>query len=70
LSRVLQGKLNRDGAAVELTEEKSSVALYSPNSNDVSTGNDKSPLLEAVVRERQLKLQQAGKRLSSCCGDL
>jgi hypothetical protein len=29
-----------------------------------------SPLLEAVARERLLKTQQAGKRLSGCCGDL
>jgi hypothetical protein len=29
-----------------------------------------SPLLQAVVRERLVKTQQAGKRLSGCCGDL
>jgi hypothetical protein len=29
-----------------------------------------SPLLEAVGREQLLKIQQAGKRLSDCCGDL
>jgi hypothetical protein len=29
-----------------------------------------SPLLEAVVRERLLKIQQAGKKLSGCCGYL
>jgi hypothetical protein len=28
------------------------------------------PLLEAVARERLMKTQQAGKRLSGCCGDL
>jgi hypothetical protein len=31
---------------------------------------EKSPLLEAVARERQLRGQQAGKTLSECCGDL
>jgi hypothetical protein len=29
-----------------------------------------SPLLEAVARERLMKTQQAGKRLSGCCGNL
>jgi hypothetical protein len=28
-----------------------------------------SPLLEAVAKERLMKTQQAGKRLSVCCGD-
>jgi hypothetical protein len=27
-------------------------------------------LLEAVAREQLVKTQQAGKRLSGCCGDL
>jgi hypothetical protein len=31
---------------------------------------EKSPLLEAVARERPMKAQQAGKGLSGCCGDL
>jgi hypothetical protein len=31
---------------------------------------EESPLLEAVARERLLKTQQAGNRLSGCCGDL
>jgi hypothetical protein len=30
----------------------------------------KNLLLEAVARERQMKTQQAGKRLGGCCGDL
>jgi hypothetical protein len=29
-----------------------------------------SPLLEAVPRERLMKTQEAGERLSECCGDL
>jgi hypothetical protein len=29
-----------------------------------------SPLLEAVARERRVRAQQAGKRLSGCCGVL
>jgi hypothetical protein len=29
-----------------------------------------SPLLEAVARERLIKIQQGGKRISGCCGDL
>jgi hypothetical protein len=70
LSRALQGRLRRDGAIVELKVEKSSVAGYSPDSNDVSAGAEESPLLEAVARERLLKTQQARKRLSGCCGDL
>jgi hypothetical protein len=31
---------------------------------------EESPLLEAVARERLVKTQQAGRRLSGCCGDL
>jgi hypothetical protein len=27
-------------------------------------------LLEAVARERLVKIEQAGKRLRGCCGDL
>jgi hypothetical protein len=54
---------------VELKVDKSSVAGYSPNRNDVGSGAEESPLLEAVARER-LKTQQAGKRLSGCCGYL
>jgi hypothetical protein len=30
----------------------------------------KNPLLEAVARKWLVKTQQAGKRLSRCCGDL
>jgi hypothetical protein len=30
---------------------------------------EESQLLEAVARERMVKGQQAGKRLSGCCGD-
>jgi hypothetical protein len=30
---------------------------------------EESPLLEAVARERLVKTQQAGKRLSGCCCD-
>jgi hypothetical protein len=31
---------------------------------------EKSPLLEAVAKERVVKTQQAGKRLRGCCDDL
>jgi hypothetical protein len=31
---------------------------------------EESPVLEAVARERLVKTQQAGKRLSGCYGDL
>jgi hypothetical protein len=31
---------------------------------------EESLLLAAVVRERMIKIQQAGKRLSGYCGDL
>jgi hypothetical protein len=36
---------------------------YSPDSNDVSTEVEESPLLEAVARERLMKAEQAGRRL-------
>jgi hypothetical protein len=38
-SRALRGKLRRDVAVIELTVDKSSVAGYSLDSNDVSAGN-------------------------------
>jgi hypothetical protein len=47
-----------------LTVDKISVAGYSPDSNDVSTEAEESPLLEAVARERLLEAQQAGKDLA------
>jgi hypothetical protein len=40
------------------------VAEYSPDSNDVTTESEESPLLRTLARERLLKTQQAGKRLS------
>jgi hypothetical protein len=39
LSRALQGRLRRDGAIVELRVDKSSVAAYLLDSNDVSAGS-------------------------------
>jgi hypothetical protein len=39
LSRALQGRLRRDGIVVELAVDNSSVAGYSPNSNDVRAGS-------------------------------
>jgi hypothetical protein len=39
LSRALQGRLRRDGAIVELTVNKSSVAGYSAESDDVGAGS-------------------------------
>jgi hypothetical protein len=39
LSQALQGRLRRDGAIVELILDKSSVAGYLPDSNEVSAGN-------------------------------
>jgi hypothetical protein len=41
----------------------SSVAGYSPVSNDVKRAAEESPLLEIVTRERLLETQQAGKSL-------
>jgi hypothetical protein len=38
LSGALQGRLISDGAITELTIDKSSVARYSPNNNDMSAG--------------------------------
>jgi hypothetical protein len=32
--------------------------------------DEKSSLLEAVAKERLMNIQQAGKMLSGCCGDL
>jgi hypothetical protein len=52
------------------TVDKSSVAGYSPESNDVSTETEESPLLEAAAAERLVKKYQAVKTLSGCCGDL
>jgi hypothetical protein len=46
----------------------SSVARYSPYSNDVSTGSLRIPLLQAVVRERPLDTLQARGDLA--CFDL
>jgi hypothetical protein len=46
------------------------IVNQSPASKAVSTEAEKPPLLEAVVRERLMKTQQAGKRLSGCCGNL
>jgi hypothetical protein len=69
-SRALQGRLRRDGAIVELTVDKNSVAGYSPDSNDVSVEAEESLLLEAVARGWLLETRQAAKRLSGCCCDL
>jgi hypothetical protein len=43
---------------------------YSPDSKDVNREAEEFPLLEVVARERLVKTQQVGKRLSGCCGDL
>jgi hypothetical protein len=50
--------MRRDGAVVELT-----VTTWARETEE-------SPLLETVARERLLKTQQAGKRLTGCRGDL
>jgi hypothetical protein len=34
------------------------------------TAAQESPLLEAVARERLMKIQQTGKRLCGYCGDV
>jgi hypothetical protein len=39
-------------------------ARHSPDSNDVITEADESPLLETVSKERLVKTQQSGKDLS------
>jgi hypothetical protein len=39
LSRAVQGRLRRDGAVIELTVDKGSIAGYSPDSSDVSAGS-------------------------------
>jgi hypothetical protein len=44
-----------------LSWSKSSVVGYSPDSNDVSTEDEESPLLEAVTRERLMKTKQIEK---------
>jgi hypothetical protein len=43
---------------------------YSPESNDLCTEDEESPLLEAVAGERLVNIQLAGRRLSGLCGDL
>jgi hypothetical protein len=40
LRGVLQGRMRRDGAIVELTVDKSSVAGYLPDSNNMSKEDD------------------------------
>jgi hypothetical protein len=46
----------------------SSVAGYSPDSNDVSTEAEGSPLLGVVTKQRLVKTTQAGENL--VCSDL
>jgi hypothetical protein len=41
-----------------------------PFRDDLSADVEKSPLLEAVTRERLVKTQQVERRLSVCYGDL
>jgi hypothetical protein len=41
------------------------VVGYSPNSNDVNTEPEKSPLLRAVTKQRPVKTLQAGNDLSA-----
>jgi hypothetical protein len=42
----------------------SSVVEYSPDSNDVSTVAEESPLLRAVAKQRLVKTLQAGEDLA------
>jgi hypothetical protein len=46
---------------------RESVGRESPFREDFSEEAEESPLLEVVTRERLVKTQQAGKRLSVCC---
>jgi hypothetical protein len=46
----------------------SSVVGYSPDSNDVSTEAEDSPLLRTVTKQRLMKTLQAGEDLT--CSDL
>jgi hypothetical protein len=50
----------------------SSVQLWDGGQTGMAWVRDaeESPLLEAVVRERVVNTQQAGKKLCGCCGDL
>jgi hypothetical protein len=43
----------------------SSVAGYLPDSNDVSTEAEESPLLRADTKQRLMKILQAGEDLAS-----
>jgi hypothetical protein len=43
----------------------SSVVGYSPNSNDMSTESEESPMLRAVTKQRLVKTPQAGEDLAS-----
>jgi hypothetical protein len=43
----------------------SSVVGYSPESNDVSTEAEESPLLRSITKQRLLKTLQAGENLQS-----
>jgi hypothetical protein len=51
----MQGRLRRDGALV---------VGYSPDSNDMSTEAEESPLLRAVIKQRLMKTLQAGEDLN------
>jgi hypothetical protein len=49
-----------------LTVDKSSVVEYSLDSNDMSTDDEKSSLLETISREWLVKTQQAGGAIVIC----
>jgi hypothetical protein len=44
----------------------SSVVGYSPDSNDVNTEVEESPMLRAVTKQRLVKTLQAGEDLACC----
>jgi hypothetical protein len=55
VSQALQGRLRRDDARVELTVDKSSVAGYLLDGNDVSTEARESSLLRSITRKLLVK---------------
>jgi hypothetical protein len=63
LSRALQGRLRREGAIVELTVTRVPLRDIRRAVTTWAREAEESPLLEAVAKERLLKIQQADKKL-------
>jgi hypothetical protein len=56
--------------AVRKRDSWKSVGMEPPLTDNLSAEAEEYPFIETVTRERLLKIQQEGKGLSGCCGDL